>query len=268
MLGVLLASVGAAWMIISSHRAHWRHAATRGAELIAKIRQKGLAEYWGSKPLEDWYLLRDPQDQPVGWRYASRESADGGYAGKFVRRLQGSKYSDVWQLDPGATTGTYSSRSINEPPSEIHLAAGRLTVRIGDTSVTDRNPPPDYVPEGMLELVAFLASTGEEDIAGKMVVNNDAFDGDKIRYHSFIVIPLGERKVQVRFAGPGRGSVYSFDAAGRIESIHRLDMGVIVTRVSGREVMFLYREARNIAGRTPPPAQPSEAHAGDVSESI
>ena len=54
MLGVLLASVGAAWMIISSHRAHWRHAATRGAELMAEIRQKGLAEYWGSKPVEDW----------------------------------------------------------------------------------------------------------------------------------------------------------------------------------------------------------------------
>ncbi len=267
MLGVLLASVGAAWMIISSHRAHWREAAVRGAELIADIRAKGLGEYWTDHPVEDWYLLRDPQDQPIGWRYASRTPATGGYGGRLVNRFQANKYREAWQLDAGAITGTYSSEATNQPSSAIRLSPDGLTVQVGDRTVIDPVPQADYVPEGMLELVAFLASSGEQDIAGKVVFVPDAFDGEKIRYRSFLLTPLGERMVQLKYAGPGRGSVYSFDAAGRIESITHLDRGIIVERASRREVMLWYPEAMNITADSPAP-QPAGPRAIPTAQTI
>ena len=102
---VLAGSVAAAWLMERAGRRR----VEAGAEVIADLRARGLADEWPQELQIDWYLLR-ASARRVGWRAIARwRIGNGDLAGTDIMvHLEGFGM-EQWVLSPDMTRGRYSS---------------------------------------------------------------------------------------------------------------------------------------------------------------
>ena len=197
MLGVLLASVFVAWLLVRHARAH----GDAGARVLAEIRARGLDAFWGEQPAVQWYLVRS-EEADLGWRVRFRaRRVIGGFEGlhvSFDKTPAGGRLQwKTWSLTADATEGTYLADAadivrVNSPvPTAVWRrdpkALTKIALRDGTVAAMqsvgpDSNgqvvrveshalAPANYLPEGTMHLGMFLAARSGERTRFQSIAN-------------------------------------------------------------------------------------------------
>lgn len=236
MLGVLLVSVGIAWMVTREPQA----ARARTEDILDEIRSRKLSRWWGKKPVELWYIARDKDSKPIGWQRITRSFAAGGYAGTRQAHIRDLRISEKWTLNNDATAGVYIGQALTSREilqTRITLKNDEITVHSGLWNEPVKSSvPSNYIPEGLATLVFFLAASGHEDASCRMIFDADAVIPGRINFHSVKLLPEGSRRIRHVLTRGRYEMIYKFDSKGFIERIEYLNEGITYTRTSRNEI--------------------------------
>lgn len=261
MLGVLLAGTAVAWLLVRERQAPL----DRGAEILARIRQAGLGQFWTSSRAR-WFLLHRRSDGgTVGWRAVlrSRPSDGAGYRGLTVvylaRRGQGDW--EGWKLNSDASTSVYHAGGVLRraqwlvsTDTQIRYDGGDVTAvqQIGGRTFRSRaDAPHAYLPEGLGGLVRRLVAEQQTRAKFRAVFNQVPPAGDRTRFGTILIEYLGSEKgeagrrdtVAVEYAsvmGTQR-STYRLDEEGNV--VGRTGRELSETAASREDVLKLYPDA-------------------------
>jgi len=172
--GVLLVGVAlAAWISQSAGNAR-----QEAAEILQRLREKGLTAYWPQEPpeapTEHWYLVRG-EEGAAGWEVARRWYQDGMYHGLHLMNTPKGLYWERWKIAPNLSAGDYragvfvQARGLGrallpQPDTRIRLAQGGLDVWQTDPQTGEErssraaNVPESYLPEGCWPAVRLLVA--------------------------------------------------------------------------------------------------------------
>jgi len=249
MLGVLLASVATAWLLVQRRTIPAR----RGAEIMRRIRTETLSAYWPDKPLGLWYLRRDGSGKPVSFYGVVRELTGDGFAGETIMLEPDRLLRESWRLSGDAAAGQY--RAYAAPPfsaaeTSILLHDGRIEVRRGRRPAhqAGASEPDNYIPEGLLHLVIRLVGEGGDKAAFKMIFNEEAIAGGQVQFALATMIPQSNRSVRVKFDSSAGGTtkIYDLDETGRVVRIRDEQDQVIYTLVDLAELIRHFPAVRNL----------------------
>jgi len=249
---VLAATVGGAWLLVASAGRRARAA----EEILQEIRSRGLAKLMPEKPTIRWYLVHGDSG-PVGWRAQATGRIDqASFVGVDMQVVAATSAVENWTLSADATQGEYLAveriRGRMLSRTEIAMANGRVKV----LQAFPREPPgvfhaaspapPNYLPEGLHELVISQVSARGADAQFKLVFNE--------RPNHFGYVDYGTLRFQALTGGAGRSvrvsgargrekhaSVYTVDSAGQIREV---SMGTTrLTPANTQQVIRLFPEA-------------------------
>jgi hypothetical protein len=282
MFAVLLASCGAAWLLVNTRQAAGR----RGAEIVQTIRKAGLKHYWGTEKLDLWYL-EESNGRKTGWRNITRSvGEDGSYAGATVGVSKNSRQEpdvfcqELYQVSPDLASARYEGTVGALETSDVSaLALQRLQVtgywaQQGTITVHMRQPPPsgnrsakgavppNYVPDGTTELAIRLAIERGEKVSFQFIIDDLAIEGSEVQFVHAVVTPEGPRTARVEYATPRQTftQVYVYDEQGRVASIEDLTHNAKFELAEAEQVMKVFPTAKylrdTLAGpRGNPPAE-------------
>lgn len=246
LLGLLVLVTLVAWMLTRNAQADWR----RGVALIETIQEKGLGAYWPQTRTEQWYLRYGDHGQPVGWRLMTRKFEDGAYVGKdYFQDDSGASASENWRISPDAKTCEYFALQ-NEPGrktilTEINLFEGQIEI------IPTRNalpavatPPANYIPEGLNDLVSFLASKGKGQAACSILLNLSSVKGDQVYFFTVYLQPIRENQLILQL---GHSKTHlEFDSEGQVTRIVEIDSGTEQRLVTYQDVLKHYPQVVRI----------------------
>jgi hypothetical protein len=243
MLGVLLCSVGVGWLVIRGARVSQK----RGEEILRRIREQTLRSLWDSQRVELWYLGTDGGGRKVGWRRVTRNLADGAYIGTLYHARENFRAQSRWTLNAEATEGSYIANESTPGKrliTRITFKEGTVTLRSNILRTSVRTvAPANYIPEGLSELVYFLAADGNTDAVCQMVFDGDPVQGGRVNFRTITLRPEGEGGLRWTASGGVGQTIYQFDNSGAIESIEHPDERVVYRRVPRSEVEVHFPEA-------------------------
>jgi len=250
MLVVLVASVGAAWLLTEGRGAKHK----RGEEILRRIRGRSLTSLWGAEPVESWYLLTNQARQAIGYQHLTRTFRNGGYHGTLYLRTGGVMAKEEWSLNADATAGEYRAK-LRSPTdflaTRIIFREGLVTVASSNRPKATTSPaPPNYIPEGLSRLVFFLASRGGQKAACRMIFNISAVTGGRVNFETVELLPMGADSLQVRSATIGK-RIYQFDDGGVVERLEDLEAKRVLLRVPRGEVFRRFPEAAGLIRESP-----------------
>lgn len=239
MLAVLLVSIAAAELVVSASRSRARG----GERILAEIRSRGLAAYWGTKPVDIWLIGRDSQGRAVSWRHIKRTPDRAGYRGM---REEGGKagqfVTELWRLNADATAGRYESTSaakLGQGDATISLDSGKVTVWLPARPIVKATSaaPANYIPEGLDLLVWYLAAGGGRQVSCQMIFNERAVAAGQVRFSPVRLIPKGPTTIAVRSGAIPGPVLYQFDNKGLPETITELGGKIVYNRATQRELI-------------------------------
>lgn len=246
MLAVLAASTGAAWWV-SQNRGT---AAQRGADIIRKIRNETLREYWKPEPVTTAYLITDRKGRSAGWEISTRRGTPYGYAGSTWSRGADTLYLEKWQVHADASRSKYEARALPDadyPPITINLAEDQVTVQIGGHRtgiLASAQAPSNYIPDRVLAVVVRLAAGLDRKLAFKMIFNENAIRDGRVQFISVTMTPQPPASVVMRFDQHTR--IYRLDSYGRIVRIEHPGTGIVYTMSSVKELSERFPEVRRL----------------------
>ena len=249
LLAVFFGTVGVAYWLV-----HVRSVvpARRGREMIEKLRGAGLDAHWPDARVVARYE-RYSGEMPTGDRLVELRSREGGeFIGRTQQYVEGKTAEEQWRLRPDLSEGRYrATDDIKDPTAgrtEIVLSDGRVEVTqvtLFDRMTGSADAPPNYIPEGAMDLVARLVAEDGRPAAFRMILNSAAFDAvpreepprqrdgrrdaemreARLNFSHVLMKPLGERRVRVEInSGLGatahamtfneRGEVVEFSYVG------------------------------------------------------
>jgi len=241
MLGVLVLTVAAAWLLVQTRGA----GIDRGANLLADVRERGLSAFWGEQPHEAWFLFTSADGEPLGWRRSLRIRVQDGYLGEDQAVLtNGTQWREGWQITDDALVGRYSSalESPNLPSGFLKVGIDLREDRVYVSSSAAGEPaaspaPANYVPEGLLDLALYLAGRQDGGVDLDTISNIAAVHAGRVR---FVTIQVKASEEGVRVSGPDR--IYRFDESGELQSLRHVDDESQWLRVSRDELAELFPE--------------------------
>ena len=196
-IGALVVSTGVAWLIVqgTAGRADRAEATLieSGAQTLAQIRNQGLDHHWSGDPTprEQWYLIYQGGRLAGGRAVRQWRGADGTHKGLQFNFPQG--VWEYWQLNGGGTEGFYQAGEASAVPGSPRLekkTTTQITLRDGraelrqygpEGTVSQTDVPPNYVPEGMLDLACFIAALRGGEARFSLILNSDPPDGTTTR---------------------------------------------------------------------------------------
>ncbi|MBS3734320.1 MAG: hypothetical protein KGY99_05275 [Phycisphaerae bacterium] len=218
MLLVLAAAVAAAYWLVYTRTQRPEHA---GRDIIADIRDRGLAHYWGDEPMDIRLARRDGS----GVRRWQREHEDGRYEGTFALDGRVQTAQAKWRLAADMSTGRYESQGVylrqgglTKTTTEI-VVDGRQIEVTSDGGRARATIPDNYIPEGTLHLVARHVAQRGDRAAFSMILDGRSLSADgQVWFSSVIMTPLSPRRVRVRMASGTSSSIsiIEFDDAGDV----------------------------------------------------
>ena len=251
MLSVLLIGVGVAWLLVRKAG----QAPVRGAEIMTQLHSTGLPALWRNEPPIQWYLIHTGK-RALGWRVLmKRPRSDGGFDGLDVvitRRPTGTSGNwERWTLNSDATDGDYEAAEFVrrpgswtiKPDARIRLKDGTVYFEHAGGGSGQTPAPENYVPEGTLELVYYLAGQESSRARFQTVFNQLPPEGRQIRFGQIAVADVNSTgkgvQVTVKSAAPrGDSSVLSFDDRGRL--IGRTHGNIEEAAASQQEVLNVF----------------------------
>ncbi len=248
LVGVLAAAVAAAWVMdLRARRRVWR-----AADIMAEIRSRGLGAFWPERAVVEWYLRQDPRG-PIGWRATARwATRDGGFAGVDLLIDRSGSGVEQWTLDPSAGRGTYDATAQDETSysrTQVLLTDGRVQVAQSSGDTAESPEPPNYIPEGLLELVVRRVGQRRTDGLFKIVFNNRPNRYGVVDFGNLHIRHLGTSRAggpKVRVSSETDGerfqSVYEFDGQGQLAGVTAAS-GVRSVRSSLQEVGRFFPQA-------------------------
>lgn len=239
MLGVLLAAVGAAQLLIRGRGRPQQ----RCAEILRQIRSQGLQALWGPGAIDHWYLGRNETGRPISWRHVTRTPLGTGYTGTCQIGLHdGTVVQERWHLNADATAGEYESAE-RFLDTYIRFEDGTVIVHSNQRPARG-SAPPNYIPEGLNSLVFFLAARGGQEVLCKMIFNSVAItEGREVYFSSMRLLPKDSNRLLVRHPLAPRDMVYQFDKLGFITRIEDPTAKIIYNRVPPAEVVRHFKQA-------------------------
>ncbi len=265
LLAILVGSVLAAWSLVRSRQAP----AARAKDLLRGIRDKTLSPYWGSQELSRWYLVRDSSGQAVGFMVRARKPAGKGYSGITLLRIGGLQQGESWTIDPAATQGFYTATlgGRDLPDTQITLRDGQVIVTkpwAGSTSQATSPVPANYIPEGLLPLLAAQVSRTSAEVRFCFTYNPESLVENSVHFTAVTLTPLGDGKVRLRsnFLQGQMDEVYHFDAAGELfridDNLTRDSMRLIDLRSLARLFPEVLEVQRRLEEESPEPSDDAD----------
>ncbi len=231
MLGILVASGAAAWLLVHMRRQERIDAVELGAQIISKIKTRGLGHYWPQdNPEVLWYLVNNTDGREVGWNVLLISPRDGQYRGReiFTNSVAGSRSEENWSVDADLASVRYEG--IIQAPNlvqrtRITFDNGKVTVARGDRAV-ESSVPDNYIPEGIFNVVLREVVSAGEVADFMMIFNSEAIADGRVNFQKVIISPQGGGKAVVNL--PGRSvNTYTLDQDGKITRIKMRGRGLV-----------------------------------------
>jgi len=259
MLGVLLLSTGAAWLLVAGRD----RASVRGAEIVRELRGRGLGAFWDGPQIR-WYL-ETRQGRPVGWHAFIVAPAGQEYHGLDVRHwltpTGEQTYWERWELNATATAGAYRAgpvaRGMRITDTVIRYAKDEVSLLKNATDAKALSPAPDnYIPEGALNLVCLLTSRQDRRAYFHMVFNEREPVAGKIDYGTIMLQPVDAASLGISEAVSAvryrtwvprqQDRVLAFDRQGRLLATVSADEDGRRTAVAESEVLRHFPDAADL----------------------
>jgi hypothetical protein len=235
-LAVIMLAMLAAGVAVAALLAEIRSAPVRqGRQVLEQIRRMGLARFWREGTQTDWYLHSDGQGRPLAWSVERRTPGQGGYSGLAVFGDSAKIVQEKWQLDARAQQGRYVANVYVQQrmprrrlavrrkvqSTDIKLRGRRAVVHhegLGRGGAAEDDAPANYIPEGANWLVHYLTALAGETARFRMLINQEAVVGTRLRFVTQEVTPVGPRRVRVRLVPSETAGdrTLHFDEGGRL----------------------------------------------------
>lgn len=178
MLAIMLGCVGWAWYIVQSRTVLPENNAKA---ILADIRSRKLKFYWGDQSERLFYII-ETQNRPISWQGILRRPTQDGYVGG---KFEGEE--EFWQLNADATEGKYMGPLSLVPGDkrkvQILLNNQKLEVawlqdhQLGNAIIAKTSPVeplPNYIPEGLMDLVLHLVAASGRPAVFHTVLNDES----------------------------------------------------------------------------------------------
>jgi len=268
MSGVLLSSVGAAWLVVQRRGI----SPGRGKEIVGRIRKEGLSAYWPGVKLE-WFL-RQSQGQVIGWRASiGFPRGDGWFDGMEVgvRPVQQNLLAGEWErwsLNENAAEGSYSAGSLvanalqlvsTKVDTRIKLEKGQvfLQQQAAQQVLASRSATPDdYLPEGMMAPARLMLARERTKANFTLIFNELAPTGDRVNFGTVTMVSVNLDEELVRgakwavtayFAQSRRSAETCFlDASGKVLAVIHHNMNTEDATATQEEVTAAFPHAADL----------------------
>jgi hypothetical protein len=263
MLVVLLASVLAAWSLVTARGAMF----DRAAAVIQEIREKTLPSLLGGKPVTTYYLLRDAKGRNLGYTIDTRRPVNGNFSGVRLMRQAKAVFHEQWRLRNDIASGQYlgiSQEPARAEETRITLKDKQVTVEqvVGSKLMQVRDAAPsNYIPEGLTPLVIRLVVQRGQKASFKTISDSEAIIQGQLNFTTVTLTPLSDRKVRYEaelFPLGKIDRIYSLDAGGQV--LQSLDNagGITEQAVTYDEIIRAYPEVLRYKAFQDKPDQLSE----------
>jgi len=271
LFGVLLASVGGAWLVV--RRSGGPTASSRGAEIVARIRRETLGAFWPGSTSIRWFLLRQGRDV-VGFRsVVTQPRADGGFDRlRMDVRPWTDRPGSIWshcRLNADATECQYRAGRLDITPrgmgissdTRIVLADGRVEMaqRIGSSIIgryirSSAPSPANYLPEGTLWLACRLVARRRDEARCSLIIDHLAPIGSATRFVEVLIsyVGRGDANTDVVRVSPepveaSAGQMYHLDADGRV--VGHVAGETVASLASAESIAEDFPDARRLVER-------------------
>jgi hypothetical protein len=221
MLGVLLLTVGAAWVVVRYYYSPSRV----GATVIAEIRRRTLGELWPKQKYAAWFDRKDALGKIESRRGVVRQSSNGAFAGEMLHlavsgasRRIGNVRAD-WTMSDNLTKGYYRASYLGLGLAvEIDLDGQQVHLRGTQMGTESVDVPANYIPEGLEWLAIRLAAQGGKKATFMLISDIASLQNKTIAFDRVVVTPLDAQSARCRYetGGPPVTWTYHFDAAGEV----------------------------------------------------
>jgi|GEM_PF-3184090 len=201
MIAILAVSVALAYLVTKPGKSN----SPGGAEIISKLASDTIEGYWTGSRRQSWFIMLNPNAQPVGWQMSSRgRESEGIFSGSLVDGSIGaSRHRSTWRTKTDLSESIYTSRG---PANKAQMADTRIELTDSEVTVVrivggrkrsaTAPRPANYVPEGTFPLVLRLAAAGARPVTIKMIVDQYAIVDGKINFVDISLMPLGDNVVR------------------------------------------------------------------------
>jgi len=247
MLVVLVLSVISAMSLVQLRGAPAR----RGVQLLEQLRQKKISAYWPMGLQQRWYLgqIRGQAVACVGHFIIGTD--EGFFGLELLMDPAGEIATGSWQIDPSASKGTYTGRVRTPRGTIIQQVTIELDNRMVRVTARHLNRqavapvPENYVPEGMLDLLAGLACSDGENALVQIIYDNQALTPrGAVVFQPISFKPVDARSVQLG-SSPG-ARVYHFDADGKLVKMTSADDGLEYNLANINEIVDQLPQAEKL----------------------
>jgi hypothetical protein len=221
MLGVLVLSTALAWFVGYVHASPAR----RGENLMAELYSQGVDP--ADLREESYYEVTPTSNgRAIGW-FARLTEGDETIRGVTLHASAGRRPTvELWTLGNDLREGLYQARELvgrqATLTTRIALSGDQMSVEMFDgpgRAAATAQRPDNYIPEGLMTLVAARVAQSGEPAAFKIILNEAAIDAGRLYFADVQMTPRGQRRVEVQIMAVGQriSSLYQFDEQWRME---------------------------------------------------
>ena len=248
MIAILAASVALAWLTTGPAAPPL----PGGAEIISKLADDTLDEYWNDSHSDSWFIVLKPNLKPIGWQMLSKgRQAEGVFSGGMVSKSAGDlPDKSTWRISADLSEGLYVARGSD---NKGRIVETRITLTDNEVSVVRSSGdqklaataarPDNYLPEGVFPLALRLVAERGQEATVKMIFDEIAVIHGAVNFINARLIPQGRNFVRVEYSGRGPlfSIVYQLDSAHEVSRYEYPAEGTIYLRCEKTLVTETFR---------------------------
>jgi hypothetical protein len=240
LLGVLLLTVGGAWLVVRFYFS----ASREGAVILEDMRKQGLHALWPQKRYVARFARKAPGGAVLARITSTRQPSAGAFGGTetfeaastAVRETGNVK--ETWAVSDDLTEADYRADYFTRSFSvRIVLNKGRVSFQgsnMAQAVATDA--PANYMPEGLESLVVRQVAQRGTKASFQSIANENSFGAKNIVMLRMKMIPVSRQEVRCEVSGGASSYEITFhlDAAGEVTRIDYPDGSFLTPLPTGK----------------------------------
>ena len=240
LMGILLLTVGGAWLLVRFYRSPSR----QGAILLQEMRRRTLVDLWPREPYTARFERRDATGRLQSRLRISRRPANDGFTGASLHEaVSGAarRIGDVretWAVSRDLSKGTYRAEYLSQGLI-VRIDLGREEVEFRATGLgpAQAEAPANYIPEGLEWLAVRLVARSGRKATFMTLLNEECLSAKDLVFSHLTLTPVDAQTVRGRYEGGEApySQTYFLDAAGEVNRMDGTDGSVLALVPGGPE---------------------------------